>query len=197
MKSHEPQLLSLLREAVASEVTSAVLALLTPKEHQELAKEGGLDLRDKMAEIALDSLAGMEWDDEETVGGDGGGGGGGKKRKNGRRTNVDDIDIDDVTAARNARVDGSRAKANLNVPSSSRPSLVTWLKDLKAAEGTPVRGGKYWIAIAGATDVDDSGLVLLCPRDRASCVHVDSCSYVAVVGNGGSMASRMVGWWGR
>ena len=85
MKSHEPQLLSLLREAVASEVTSAVLALLTPKEHQELAKEGGLDLRDKMAEIALDSLAGMEWDDEETVGGDGGGGGGGKKRKNGWR----------------------------------------------------------------------------------------------------------------
>ncbi|KAL3816029.1 hypothetical protein ACHAXA_010334 [Cyclostephanos tholiformis] len=163
-----------------------VLALLTPKERLELAKEGGLDLRDEKAVMARDSLMGIEWDDDD----DGGVGVVRKKRRNGGIVSVDDIDSDDVTTARIAGVDGTRARANLNVPSSSRPSLASWLKDLKAAEGTPVRGGKYWIAIAGATDVDDSGLVLLCPRDRASYVHVDTCSYVAVIGNGGTMASR-------
>lgn len=65
-----------------------------------------------------------------------------------------------------------------------RPSVVSWLKDLKAAQGTPIRGGKYWKAVAGATDVDDTGLVVLCPKDKTDKVYIDYAKYVAVVGNG-------------
>jgi hypothetical protein len=68
--------------------------------------------------------------------------------------------------------------------SFTRPSVVGWLKETMAAEGTPVRGGKYWTAIAGATNVDDSGLVVVCPTDDVQHVFVDSAKYVAVVGNG-------------
>ena len=35
------------------------------------------------------------------------------------------------------------------------PSIVSWLKEKKAAEGNPIRGGKFWTALAGAKDVDD------------------------------------------
>ena len=33
-----------------------------------------------------------------------------------------------------------------------RPSVVAWLKERKAEEGTPIRGGKFWTAVAGATN---------------------------------------------
>jgi len=79
-------------------------------------------------------------------------------------------------------------EANIDTP--TRPSLVNWLKQLKADEGTPIKGGKNWVAIAGATEIDDSGLVLLCPRDRTDALHVDRCGYVAVVGNGKKLSSR-------
>ena len=42
-----------------------------------------------------------------------------------------------------------------------------------AAGGTPIRGGKYWRAVAGAVDVDDSGFVVLCPKDKVDNVYVD------------------------
>ena len=70
----------------------------------------------------------------------------------------------------------------------TRPSVVAWLKELKASEGTPIRGGKYWMAVAGATSVDDTGLVVLCPRDKVDRLLVESCTYLAVVGNGQFLA---------
>ena len=69
--------------------------------------------------------------------------------------------------------------------SYSRPSIVSWLKEEKRKEGTPIRGGKFWTAAAGATEVDDSGLVLICPKSNIQNVFVDVAEYVAVVGNGG------------
>mmetsp|Transcript_40337 Transcript_40337/g.56785 ORF Transcript_40337/g.56785 Transcript_40337/m.56785 type:complete len:760 (+) Transcript_40337:2-2281(+) len=72
----------------------------------------------------------------------------------------------------------------------SRPSVVGWLKDLKEAEGTPIRGATYWRAIAGATEVDDTGVVLLCPKDFIKNVFVDYAKYVAVVGNGKFLAAK-------
>lgn len=67
---------------------------------------------------------------------------------------------------------------------TARPSVVGWLKDLKASEGTPIRGGKFWTAVAGATEVDDSGLVVLCPKAQTKNLFVDAAEYVTVVGNG-------------
>ena len=66
----------------------------------------------------------------------------------------------------------------------SRPSIISWLKETKAALGTPIRGGNYWTALAGAVDVDDTGLVLLCPKANVDNVCVEYVEYVAVVGNG-------------
>jgi 23S rRNA (cytosine1962-C5)-methyltransferase len=65
-----------------------------------------------------------------------------------------------------------------------RPSVVGWLKDLKAGEGTPIRGGKFWTTVAGATEVDDSGLVILCPKSQTENLFIDGTQYVTVVGNG-------------
>ncbi|GAX26863.1 hypothetical protein FisN_9Lh148 [Fistulifera solaris] len=72
----------------------------------------------------------------------------------------------------------------------SRPSVVSWLKDIKAKEGMPVRGGNFWTALAGAADVDDSGLVLLCPKANAANVFVELTEYVAVLGTGGYVAPK-------
>lgn len=72
----------------------------------------------------------------------------------------------------------------------SRPSVVTWLKDLKTSQGTPIRGGKYWKAVAGAVDTDDSGLVVLCPKENVESIFVDSAQYFAVVGNGQFLAPK-------
>ena len=82
----------------------------------------------------------------------------------------------------------SSNKANLETP--ARPTMTNWLKELKASEGTSVRGGKHWVALSGATEIDDSGLVLLCPRDRTDAIHVDCCTYITVIWNGKTMASR-------
>lgn len=148
-----------------------VLAAMTPEERAELMREGGLNLMDDAADLARGSLSNAEWDDD------------------------DDYESNDVGAEKKKmkRKDMSsvpRMKGDILDTSSCRPALVSWLKQLKADEGTPIKGGKNWAAIAGATEVDDSGLVLLCPRDRADALHVDRCSYVAVVGNGKKMASR-------
>ena len=150
-----------------------ILAALTPEERAELIKEGGLNLDDKLADAAKGALEGTEWDDGD-----------------------EDAHLyEDKTSAPSGKKKTSataasppRMKANIN--STSRPSLVSWLKQQKASEGYPIKGGKNWIALAGAIDIDDSGLVLLCPRDRTGAVHVDRCGYVAVVGNAKKMASR-------
>jgi len=87
----------------------------------------------------------------------------------------------------------ARTKGGIEKPSFAspvRPSVVGWLKDLKAAEGTPIRGGKYWTAVAGATNVDDTGLVVICPKGKVDSVFVDCAKYVAVVGNGKYLAPK-------
>ena len=87
-----------------------------------------------------------------------------------------------------ARSSTGSEKASFASP--ARPSVVSWLKDLKAAEGTPIRGGKYWTAVAGATSVDDTGLVVICPKDKVDNVFVEYAKYVAVVGNGKFLAPK-------
>ncbi len=72
----------------------------------------------------------------------------------------------------------------------SRPSVVSWLKDLKAAEGVAIRGGNNWKAIAGAVDVDDSGVLVLCPKESVENIFIDCAKYVAVVGNGECFAPK-------
>lgn len=72
----------------------------------------------------------------------------------------------------------------------TRPSIVAWLKALKADEGTPIKGGKYWTAVAGATNVDDSGLVVICPKDLVENMYVDFAKYVTIVGNGKQLAPK-------
>ena len=74
-----------------------------------------------------------------------------------------------------------------------RPSVVNWLKETKASEGTPIRGGKFWTAVAGATNVDDSGLVVMCPKDKVDNIFVDFAKYVAVVGTGKFLAAKPKG----
>lgn len=86
------------------------------------------------------------------------------------------------------------SKVSNDVPAyflpESRPSVVAWLKELKATEGTPIRGGKNWKAITGAVDIDDSGLVILCPKENVDNIFVDSAQYFAVVGNGKFLAPK-------
>lgn len=168
-----------------------IMAVLTPEERAELMKEGGLNLLDDFADVAKGALAGAEYDDEDydddDFGMDGskkkkkkkkkGGGGGGNSPSSG-------------AAAAAAAVASSFPRMQANIDTPSRPSLVNWLKQLKAEEGTPIKGGKNWVALAGATETDDSGLVLLCPKDRTRALHVDRCGYTAVVGNGKKLTSR-------
>lgn len=62
-----------------------------------------------------------------------------------------------------------------------RPSLTAWLKEhVFETTGKSVRGGTYWKAVAGATTIADSGLVLLAPRSNADELFVESASYLAV-----------------
>lgn len=88
----------------------------------------------------------------------------------------------------------SRRKEGISKPSASflnntRPSVVNWLKKTLAHQNNSiVKGGSFWTAIAGATDVDDSGLVLLCPKSATSNIFCDSIGYIAVVGNGNCLA---------
>jgi hypothetical protein len=154
-----------------------VLAVLTPEERAELMKEGGLNLFDDKADMAKGALAGAEWDDEEDFYNDDGSS---KKKKKKNKGGSSSSGTSTSTLP--------RMEANIDTP--TRPSLVNWLKQLKADEGTPIKGGKNWVALAGATEIDDSGLVLLCPRDRTDALHVDRCGYVAVVGNGKKLTSR-------
>ena len=104
-----------------------------------------------------------------------------------------------TTKEQEPAADGSSSPAPGDDVASSRPdmlrqvgnpSLVAWLKACMADRGTPIRGGKFWRAVAGAVDIDDSGLVVLCPKDKTANLHVDYATYVAVVGNGMKTAPR-------
>jgi len=146
-----------------------VLAVLTPEERAELLKEGGLSLDDDMADIAKGNLASVEWDDEE---------------------NEESLDSNSKKKKQKNKESISRSSERANLNSYTRQSLVSWLKDLKSSEGSPIKGGKNWVALCGATEIDDSGLILLCPKDRTDTVHVDKCGYIAIVGNGKKLTSR-------
>jgi len=124
----------------------------------------------------------------------------GKKRSKGidERTKYESMNEGDLD--KNAVENLKRIKARLasnkdgtdtgSFSSFQRPSIVSWLKDKKAAEGNPIRGGNFWTALAGATEVDDSGLVLLCPKKNTDNLIVEYSEYVAVVGNGKFLAPQ-------
>jgi len=153
-----------------------VLSLMTPQEIVEFEKEGGLgSLNDSLndsnalkSKLVADTVTKNDRSGEE--------------------------DIESFV-----EISHDKIKSPLPLPSiastaifspSSPPSLVAWLKDAKAAEGVTVRGGNNWKALAGAVDVDDSGLVLLCPKEKECNVHVDEAKYVVVVGNGKYLAPK-------
>ncbi|CAJ1946304.1 unnamed protein product [Cylindrotheca closterium] len=96
-------------------------------------------------------------------------------------------DLDPAAQENIKRMEKRKAKRKdrATFGSYTRPSVVNWLKELKAESGQPIRGGKFWTAAAGATEVDDSGVVLLCPKSNVGNVFVDTAEYAAVVGNGG------------
>jgi len=104
-----------------------------------------------------------------------------------RYLNLPREEMDPVTVENLKRIERrhqDRMSHTANLATSQRPSVVGWLKDIKASEGMPIRGGKFWTAIAGATEVDDSGLVVLCPKSQTENLFIDSAQYVTVVGNG-------------
>lgn len=144
------------------------LAALTPEERADFAEEGGFE-----------SLLGIK-------GGTGGGGGGAA----GGNTEAGANNKGQGKAAATTDTDGAETETEEVFEPQTRPSVVSWLKSLKAAEGTPIRGGKYWKAVAGAAAVDDSGLVVLCPKDRTANLHIDYATYVAAVGNGRKVAPK-------
>jgi 23S rRNA (cytosine1962-C5)-methyltransferase len=168
-----------------------MLAWMTPEELEEYKEEMGgnvpsLSKKNKSASsdstMNVDELDLDTTDDEEDA-------------STGASNSMDDKDdqeLDPSTAANLVKIAARTAQSSetASFATPGRPSVVAWLKDLKAAEGTPIRGGKYWTALAGAAGVDDSGLVLLCPKDKVDNIFVDYAEYVAVIGNGGNLAPR-------
>ena len=109
--------------------------------------------------------------------------------------NINEDDLDESAAANVKRIKArltnkKELSGNVSFSPFQRPSVVSWLKEVKAAEGNPIRGGKFWTALAGATDVDDSGVVLLCPKKNTDNLIVEYAEFVAVVGNGNFLAPK-------
>ena len=102
-----------------------------------------------------------------------------------------------ATASANHHQKGQQEQQQSSSPGllstrSSRPSVVNWLKDhLATSYNRTIRGGTFWKALAGATQVDDSGLVLLCPKSASQNIYCDAMQYVAVVGTGGYLATNI------
>ena len=88
------------------------------------------------------------------------------------------------------RIQARQAPTNNNNAggtSWTRPSVIQWLKDHVATNyNRTIRGGNVWKAVAGATQVDDSGLVLVCPKTAVPHVYCDASQYLAVVGGTGN-----------
>jgi 23S rRNA (cytosine1962-C5)-methyltransferase len=83
----------------------------------------------------------------------------------------------------------AEAPSRASFAPAQRPSVVAWLKEEVGGSGnTTIRGGTYWTAVAGATRVDDSGLVVLAPRHKVDGIRITSAEYLAVLGTGGFMA---------
>ncbi|KAG7366899.1 S-adenosylmethionine-dependent methyltransferase [Nitzschia inconspicua] len=103
-----------------------------------------------------------------------------------RYENLSEDDLDPAVVENLKRIKARMNKKSNTSSFSSvpRPSVVAWLKEKKMQEGTPIRGGNFWTALAGASDVDDTGLVLLVPKENSKNVFVDFTEYIAVVGNG-------------
>lgn len=158
---------------------TGMLSVMTPEEIEEFEKEGGfegMDLSDvgaSAAKTAVDAFSSFDDDGEiEAMVDD--------ARSKGSSKKIDPID--------NSASDSNHGPA-VFAP-ETRPSVVSWLKDLKSAEGTPIRGGKFWTGIAGAIEVDDSGLIILCPKDQVENLYVDNAQYTAIVGNGRYFAPK-------
>jgi len=165
-----------------------ILAMMTPQEAMEFEKEGGLetlnlsltDSNARRAKEVADTVAkNTRSDDEEIVS---------LVEKGGAQKFYEPIMRTDEVSISTAPSSSTPVTATFLSP--SRPSLVSWLKDSKAAEGITVRGGNNWKALAGAVDIDDSGLVLLCPKGKEDSIHVDDAGYVVVVGNGKCLAPK-------
>jgi 23S rRNA (cytosine1962-C5)-methyltransferase len=99
----------------------------------------------------------------------------------------DELDPEVVENLRRIKARLSQKSDTASFASNPRPSIVSWLKEKKTEEGSPIRGGNFWTALAGASEVDDTGLVLLVPKENAKNVFVDFTEYVAVVGNGNNI----------
>lgn len=141
-----------------------ILALLSPEERQEYESDKHGDDESQQRQPQLQQLRSS---DDESLDGS-------------VRENLKRIEARSV----------SKAKGTACFSAFQRPSVVAWLKETKAAEGNPIRGGNYWTAIAGAVDVDDSGLMLLCPKTCCENVFVEYAEYVAVIGTGNYLAPR-------
>lgn len=73
-----------------------------------------------------------------------------------------------------------------------RPSIISWLKNkILVDEGRFIRGGNFWKPVIGATDIDDSGLLVLCPKVNVPNLICHNAEYIAVVGTGGYMSSSI------
>jgi len=154
-----------------------LLSMMTPEEIGDFEEDGGFDALDLSdagaiaAKTAMEASAELDDDDEIAALVEGAktdfyeSQGGAKDGKNNIKNNSED-------------------DSPATFLPESKPSVVSWLKNLKAAEGTPIRGGKFWVAVAGAVEVDDSGLLFLCPKDKVENAYVDYVEYAAVVGNG-------------
>jgi 23S rRNA (cytosine1962-C5)-methyltransferase len=169
-----------------------VLALLSPEEQEEYLqelKEEGVALPSTNSKTNARRLVGtdshLEDDDYEDE----------KEQESTSSATASPrkVDQNPLTAENWKRI-AARAVtdslATATFANNPRPSVVSWFKDHKAAEGTPIRGGNFWIGLAGATDVDDSGLVLLCPRKHADNLAIEYAEYIAVVGNGKYLAPK-------
>ena len=96
---------------------------------------------------------------------------------------MDDLDEETAETLRRIQTRQEALQGHASFAEWSRPSLVSWLKDRKAEDGEPIRGGNFWTSF-GASEVDDSGLVLLVPKSSVDNVVVDYTEYVCAVGNG-------------
>lgn len=157
---------------------SSILSAMTPEEIEEFERDGGftnLDLSEagaRAAQVATNAM--YEYDDDDEI------------DAIVTNANAEEDEDDDRSSELNSALQDVYA----DFENESRPSVVAWLKSHKSKEGTPIRGGKFWTALSGAVETDDSGLVLLCPKEKVQNVHIESANYVAVVGNGKFFAPK-------
>lgn len=153
----------------------SILSAMTQEEIDEFERDGGfksLNLSDAgafAAKVAYNAM--REFDDDDDI--------------DAFVLNVmkeDDAAIQEIDSI--DTLESSILHATAILDEESRPSIVSWLKKLKAEEGTPIRGGKFWVALAGAVEADDSGIVLICPKEKVNNIHVENAKYFTVVGNG-------------